>query len=108
MWQAIGNKPIITDSLESAGIKVKTTVTKDSTGNLKIGVHATAKPVLVSDIKEKQYNEQKAIAGASEVKTTSQQSEYTKQVTSTSIPWLIWLLVLIAIAVFIKNISKIF
>jgi hypothetical protein len=104
----VSTLPLLTDSLESSGIKLKTTVTRDSTGNLKIGLNATAKPVTVQDIKEKQYSEKKGIAGKSEIKTTSLQTDYNKQVTSTSMPWLIWLLVFIAIGLLFKYILKLF
>ena len=100
--------PLFTDSLESTGLKVKTTVTRDSAGNIKIGLEAKAKPVSVSDIKEKQVIEQKAITGKSEVKSTSQQITNNKQVTSTSMPWPIWLLIIILIGIFIKYFSKLF
>jgi hypothetical protein len=106
--KSVSNYSLFSDSLESAGIKLKTTITRDSTGNLKIGLNATAKPVTVKDIKEKQYSDKKAIAGESEIKTTSFQTDYNKQVTSTSTPWLIWLLIIIAIALFAKYILKIF
>jgi hypothetical protein len=96
--------PVITDSLESSGIKVKVSLTPVK-GGYKASIEAIAKPVGITNTTKQTVTVVSGVSGQAMTKTTSIEKTEKKDTQTEGFPWglLIGAAVLTIIAIFFIN-----